>query len=104
MPKLTTARVRPHSKATRHSFHMTRSTSLGSVSPRDRLRMTAVEDWAPELPPVPISMGMKATSPACTASISSKVVRIMLVKVAESIRNISQGMRFFHISKGPVRE
>ena len=28
----------------------------------------------------------------------------MLVKVAESIRNISHGMRFFHISKIPVRE
>ena len=66
--------------------------------------MTAVDACAPELPPVPISMGMKATSPACTASISSNFVSIMLVKVADSIRNISHGMRFFHISSVPVLE
>ena len=83
---------------------MTLRASRGSISPRDRARMTAVEAWAPELPPVPMSMGMKATSPACTASISSNEVRIMLVKVAESIRNMSQGMRFFQISTIPVRE
>ena len=56
--------------------------------------MTAVADCAPEFPPVPISIGMKATSPGTTASISSKEVKIMLVKVAESIKNISQGIRF----------
>ena len=83
---------------------MTLSASRGSISPRDRARITAVEACAPELPPVPMSMGMKATSPACTASISSKEVRIMLVKVAESIRNMSHGMRFFQISTMPVRE
>ena len=66
--------------------------------------MTAVDACAPELPPVPISMGMKATSAACTASMSSKCVRMTLVKVAEIIRNSSQGTRFFQISIVPVRE
>ena len=41
--KFTAARVTPHSSATRSSFHPTRSASRGSVSPRERLRMTAVE-------------------------------------------------------------
>ena len=101
--KFTAASVIPQMAATRHSFHMTRNASFGSVSPRDRLRITAVDACAPELPPVPISMGMKATSPACTASISSNFVSIMLVNVADSIRNISHGMRFFQISIGVDR-
>ena len=78
--------------------------SLGSVSPRLRLRMTAVELWEPELPPVPISMGMKPVSTAQLASASSKPVIIMLVKVADNMRNISQGILRFHISSTPVRE
>ena len=104
LPKFTSESVAPHSSATRHSFHMTFSASRGSISPSDRLRITAVEACAPELPPVPISIGIKATSAGTTASIPSKLVRIMLVKVAESIRNSSQGMRFFQISRTGVRE
>ena len=57
-------------------------------------QITAVADCPPELPPVPISMGINGMRPAMTDSRASKLVRIMLVKVAESIRNISQGMRF----------
>ena len=66
--------------------------------------MTAVELCEPELPPVPISIGMKPVSTAHFESASSKPVIIMLVNVADSIRNISQGMRRFHISRTPVRE
>lgn len=47
---------------------------------------------------------MNAISPACTARRFSKLVRIMLVNVAESMRNISHGMRFFHISIMPDLE
>ena len=97
-PKLTRARHIPQRMETRISFQRTISTSLGSVSPMERLRITAVEDWLPELPPVPISMGIKAMSAACAARASSKDVKIMLVKVAESISSISQGRRFLKIS------
>ena len=83
---------------------MTRTASLGSVSPRDRDRITAVLAWAPLFPPVPISVGINAISAAWTASMSSKCVRIILVKVADSIRNMSQGMRFFQISRMLLRE
>ena len=62
--KFTAARASPQRKATRSSLHMTLRASLGSMSPSERARMTAVEACAPELPPVPISMGIKATSPA----------------------------------------
>lgn len=68
------------------------------------LRMTAVEACAPELPPVPMSMGIKPMSTACTASASSKEFIIRLVNVAESMRNISHGTRRFHISKALVLE
>ena len=101
LTKLTAARAAPQSTATRISFQMTESMSRGSVSPMDRLRMTAVELCEPELPPVPMSIGMKPVSTAVLARASSKRVMIMLVKVAESIRNISQGMRRFQSSKTP---
>ena len=51
--KLTQASETPQSTATRISFHTTLRMSRGSVSPMDRLRMTAVELCEPELPPVP---------------------------------------------------
>ncbi len=58
--KLQAARVTPHITATRISFQMTCNVSENSTSPRDRPRITAVEAWVPLLPPVPVSMGMKA--------------------------------------------
>ena len=102
--KLTAARQTPLSTATRSSFQMTPTMSPGSVSPMDRLRMTAVELCEPELPPVPMSMGMKPVRTANFASASSKWVIIMLVKVAESMRNISQGTRRLKSSTTPARE
>ena len=68
------------------------------------LRMTAVDACAPELPPVPISIGIKPMSTACTASASSKELIIMLVNVAESMRNMSHGTLRFHMSHALVRE
>ena len=102
LQKVAAARVAPQSTATRISFQMTWSRSENSTSPRDRLRMTVTLAWEPEFPPVSISIGMKTVSTTCTASASSKLVRIMPVKVAETIRSSSQGMRFFQISKTPV--
>ena len=58
--KLAAARHTPHSRATRISLNTTGSRSRNSTSSRERARMTAVEAWVPLLPPVPVSMGMKA--------------------------------------------
>ena len=102
--KFAAASDRPHKNATRSSFQMTFRTSAGSISPSDRLRMTAVDAWLPELPPVPISIGMNAASATCVASASSKCVTIMPVNVADSIKNISHGIRFFQMSTALVRE
>ena len=104
LTKFTAASVAPQSTATRISFQMTASMSLGSVSPMDRLRITAVELWEPELPPVPISIGIKPVSTANLLSASSKWVIIMLVNVADSMRNISQGIRRFQSSPTVARE
>ena len=45
---------------TRNSFHNTRKASRNSISPRESARMMVTEDWLPALPPVSISMGIKA--------------------------------------------
>ena len=64
--------------------------------------MTATEDWEPELPPVPESMGIKEVSTTQAARALSNCVMIMPVKVADSISSISQGMRERQVSKTPV--
>ena len=53
---------------------------------------------------IPMSIGMNDASATCVAKASSKCVTIMPVNVAESMRNISHGMRFFQISTTLVRE
>ena len=65
--------------------------------------MTATDDWEPELPPVPDSMGMKEVKITQAARADSKPVMMSPVKVAESISSMSQGMRAFQVSKTPVR-
>ena len=77
----------------RISFHTTRGRSENSISPSDSERMTVTEDCEPELPPVSMSMGMKAVSATCAASALSKCVMIRPVNVAETISSMSQGMR-----------
>ena len=54
------------------------------------------------MPPVPESMGMKEVRMAQEARALSKWVRMMPVKVAESISTSSQGVRAFQVSRGPV--
>ena len=76
--------------------------SENSISPRDRARMTATDDWEPELPPVPDSMGMKEVSTTQAASADSKLVMMMPVKVADSMSSISHGMRERQVSSTPV--
>ena len=49
--------------------------------------MTVTEDWEPELPPVSMSMGMKAVRATWAARAFSKPVMIMPVKMAEIIKN-----------------
>ena len=78
---------------------MTRKKSLNSTSPRLVARMTVTLAWLPELPPMPISMGMKPVRAAQAASWFSNAVRIMAVKVALTIRTVSHGMRLFQVSK-----
>ena len=67
------------------------------------LYFRALEKGFSELPPVPVSMGMKEVSTTQAARAFSNLVRMMPVKVAESIRIISQGMRDFQVSHTPVR-
>ena len=62
--------------------------------------MTVTEDWEPQLPPVSISMGIKAVSTGSKLRASSKEVMIIPVKVAETIKSISQGIRCLNRSKG----
>ena len=54
------------------------------------------------MPPVPDSMGTKEVRMAQDMRASSKWVRMMPVKVAESIKIISQGVRAFQVSNTPV--
>ena len=103
LTKLQAARVTPQITATRISFQTTSKRSVNSTSPRDRPRMTATEAWVPLLPPVPVSMGMKAVSTVQAARELSYPVRTMLVRVAESMRMSSQGTRLFQVSRTPVR-
>ena len=100
--KLAAARHVPQQRDTRNSFHSTRSRSEKRTSPRDKARMTAVEACVPLLPPVPESMGMKAVRMAQAEREDSKWVRMIPVKVAESIRISSQGVRALKVSMVPV--
>ena len=77
--------------------------SENATSPRDSPRITATEAWVPLLPPVPVSMGMKATRAEQAARDASYPVSTMLVRVAESIRISSQGRRERKVSSTPVR-
>ena len=103
LTKLQAAKVTPQRTATRTSFQTTRKVSENSTSPRDRPRITATEAWVPLLPPVPVSMGIKAIRAEQAAREVSYPVSTMLVKVAESIRMSSQGTRDFQVSNTPVR-
>ena len=60
--------------------------------------MMVAEAWPPELPPVSISMGMKLVSTTLAARASSKDEMIPLVKVAEIIKNSSQGARLRQVA------
>ena len=65
--------------------------------------MMVAEAWPPELPPVSISMGMNRVSAALVsttlaARASSKDEMIPLVKVAEIIKNSSQGARLRQVA------
>mgnify|MGYP007002741591 CR=1 FL=1 len=76
-------------------------TSRYSISFRDNPRMTVTLAWLPALPPVSISMGIYATSTAHTLRASSKEEMMAPVKVADTIRRSSQGIRFFEGLKYP---
>ena len=102
LTKLAAARQMPQHRDTRNSFHNTRIRSEKRTSPRDNARITAVEAWVPLLPPVPESMGMKAVRTAQADRAFSKCVRMIPVKVAESIKTNSQGVRAFQVSNTPV--
>ena len=101
--KHSAASATPHSTAVWISFHTTLGRSRSSSSPRDRARITVTDAWEPELPPVSISMGMKAVSTTWAASLLSKPVIIMPVNVADTISSISHGMRCLNRSQGVER-
>ena len=82
---------------------MTRRMSENSNSSRLKARIMVTEDWLPELPPVPISIGMKAVSAAWAANAPSKEVMIIPVKVADTISSSSQGIRLQNSSQAEDR-
>ena len=90
--KQATASTRPQQTEVRISFQMTLGRSRNSSSPRDRARMMVTEDWEPELPPVSMSMGIKAVRATWAARAFSKLVMMMPVKVADTISSSSQGI------------
>ena len=94
--------VIPQISATRISLNTTFGTSRYSISFRDNPRMTVTLAWLPALPPVSISMGIYATSTAHTLRASSKEEMMAPVKVADTIRRSSQGIRFLKVSNTPV--
>ena len=103
LTKHSAARATPQSTAVWISFHTTRGRSFSSSSPRESARMIVTEACEPELPPVSISMGMKAVSTTWAARALSKPVMIMPVKVAETISSISQGIRCLNRSQALER-
>ena len=79
-------------------FRISRVWTSFSASPR----MMLAEVCAPALPLVSISMGMQVTSIGMATKAASKFCRIFPETVAEIIRIISQGRRFFTVSKMPI--
>ena len=105
--KFTSASATPTVIAILNSFQSTRPMSFRAISPRARPRMVSVEAWEPQLPPVPMSMGMHEVSatpsvPQSTSALS-KWEMIRPVNVAEIIRKNSQGSLFFARLSTPVR-
>ena len=93
----------PQSTAVLISFQITFGASENSSSPRLSARMIVTEAWEPELPPVSISIGMKAVSTTCAARALSKPVMMSPVKVAEIISSASHGMRCTNRSQAEER-
>ena len=58
-PKLTTPSTSPTNTETRSSLKRTARMSPNSISPSAMPRMTSVEAWEPQLPPVSIIMGIQ---------------------------------------------
>ncbi len=81
-----------HSSATQNSFERTFSASLSLISPSESARITAIALCEPQLPPVPMSIGMKIVSATVFCSSFSKADIIIPVKVDVSVRSISQGI------------
>ena len=98
--KVATPRAREQSTPTRSSFQITRKISENSTSEREILLVTVTDDCPPELPPVPIIIGMNRTRTAGSAD--SKPASIALDKVEESISIRSHGIRDFQIEKTSV--
>ena len=97
--KFTTERVMAHISETRNSFHITLKTSMKCMSPSESPLMMVTDACEPQLPPVPISIGMYAVKITRADSFFSNDEMIILVKVADIIRIRSQGKRAFHIEK-----
>ena len=92
LTKVATARVSPQRTETLISFQITHTISLNSISPSDIPRITVTDAWLPELPPVPMSMGIKEVSTTCAARALSNPVIIIPVNVAETISRRSHGI------------
>ena len=96
--KLATARMIPHRIETLDSLKITLKMSLNSISPRDSERMIVTEDCEPELPAVPISIGINEVRTIDAARLDSNESIIMVVNVAEIISMSNHGIRLLKIS------
>ena len=89
------ASTMPTSKETSNSFHTTRKKSWNRISSSAIPRMTSVELWEPQFPPVSISIGMKETSSGMAANAFSYFVIIVPVMIEENIKISSHGILRF---------
>ena len=85
---------RQTTSAIRTSLKITRKMSLNSISPTAIPRITSVELWDPQFPPVPISIGINVIRTGITAIALSYRPNISPVTVADNIRSINQRLLF----------
>ena len=100
LAKATDASTAPVISPQSASFNIIGTILRRSISPSDMLRITVTETWAPELPPVSISIGTKRTR--TVGKSASNLLSIAPESVAEIIRSKSQGIRARKSSTGEV--
>src|SRR6266545_664012 len=104
-PKPTTPSRIPRARPLPASRRTTRQKSRRRISPTARPRTIVVTVWEPELPPVPMSSGMKKESATTFASSDSKwrstvPVRVSVTKRRSSQLNLARTLRNGLVAEG----